>query len=107
MELTDSDSVPLLHIVGLPVGEALLDTLCDCDGESVPELHTDTEAEAQEEADTLRLLLCVPVAHCVPEALTDALAEDDTDSDGVAVTHAVADTVEEGVGDCEVESDVV
>jgi hypothetical protein len=29
VELTDSDSVPLLHIVGLPVGEALPDTLCD------------------------------------------------------------------------------
>ena len=73
----------------------------------MPEPHTEAEAEAQEEEDTLRLLLCVPVAHCVPEALTDTLAEDDTDSDGVAVTHAVTDTVEDGVGDCEVESDVV
>ena len=63
----------------------------------MPELHTDTEAEAQEEAVPLRLLLSEPVAHCVPDALTDTLAEEDTDSEGVAVTHPVIDTVEEGV----------
>ncbi len=65
------------------------------------------EAEEQEEADTLKLLLCVPVAHCVPDALTDTLSEDDSDSDGVAVTHVDTDTVEDGVCDCEVVRDVV
>ena len=55
------------------------------------------EAEAHVEADTLKLLLCVPVEHCVPDALTDTLVEDDSDSDGVAVTHVDTDTVEDGV----------
>ena len=63
----------------------------------MPELHTEAEAVAQEEADTLRLPLCVPVAHCVPDALTDTLAEGDRDSDGDAVTHVDTDTVEDGV----------
>ena len=107
MEETDGDSVPLLHTVGLPVGEALTDTLCDCDSESVPELHTVAEAVAQEVADTLKLLLCVPVAHCVPDTLTDTLAEGDRDSDGVAVTHVDTDTVEDGVCDSVVVRDVV
>ncbi len=70
-------------------------------------LHTEAEAEAQEEADTLKLLLCVPVTHCVPDALTDKLAEDDCDSDGVEVTQVDTDTVEDGVCDCEVVRDVV
>ena len=73
----------------------------------MPELHTEAEVEAQEEADTLRLLLCVPVTHCVPDALIDTLAEDDSDCDGVAVTHVDTDTVEDGVCDCEVVRDVV
>ena len=73
----------------------------------MPEPHTEAEAEAQEEEDTLRLLLCVPVAHCVPEALTDTLAEGDRDSDGVAVTHVDTDTVEDGVCDSVVVRDVV
>ena len=73
----------------------------------MPELHTEAEAEAQEEADTLKLLLCVPVAHCVPDALTDTLSEDDSDSDGVAVTHVDTDTVEDGVCDSVVVRDVV
>ena len=62
---------------------------------------------AQEEADTLRLPLCVPVAHCVPDALTDTLAEGDRDSDGVAVTHVDTDTVDDGVCDSVVVKDVV
>ena len=73
----------------------------------MPEQHTEAEAEAQEEEDTLRLLLCVPVAHCVPEALTDTLAEGDRDSDGVAVTQVDTDTVEDGVCDSVVVRDVV
>ena len=73
----------------------------------MPELHAEAEAEAQEEADTLRLLLCVPVAHCVPDALSDTLAEDDWDSDGVAVTHVDTVTVEDGVCDSVVVRDVV
>ena len=64
-------------------------------------------AEAQEEDDTLRLLLCVPVAHCVPDALTDRLAEGDRESDGVAVTHVDTDTVEDGVCDSVVVREVV
>ena len=73
----------------------------------MPELHTDTEAEAQEEAVPLRLLLSVPVAHCVPDALTDTLAEEDSDRDVVAVTHVETDTVEDGVCDSVVVRDVV
>ena len=49
----------------------------------------------------------MPVAHCVPDALTDTLAEDDSDSDGVAVTHVDTETVDDGVCDCEAVRDVV
>ena len=49
----------------------------------------------------------MPVPHCVPDALTDTLAEDDSDSDGVAVTHVDTDTVDDGVCDCEVVREVV
>ena len=49
----------------------------------------------------------MPVAHCVPDALTDTLAEDDSDSDGVAVTHVDTETVEDGVCDSVVVRDVV
>ena len=73
----------------------------------MPEPQAVAEAEAQEVDDTLRLLLCVPVAHCVPDALTDTLAEGDRESDGVAVTHVETDTVEDGVCDSVVVRDVV
>ena len=73
----------------------------------MPEPHAVAEAEAQEEDDTLKLLLCAPVAHCVPDALTDTLAEGDRESDGVAVTHVDTDTVEDGVCDSVVVRDVV
>ena len=73
----------------------------------MPEPQAVAEAEAQEEDDTLKLLLCVPVAHCVPDALTDTLAEGDRESDGVAVTHVDTDTVEDGVCDSVVVRDVV
>ena len=49
----------------------------------------------------------MPVAHCVPDALTDTLAEGDRDSDGDAVTHVDTDTVEDGVCDPVVARDVV
>ena len=57
----------------------------------MPEPQAVAEAEAQEEDDTLRLLLCVPVAHCVPDALTDTLAEGDRESDGVVLAVAADD----------------
>ena len=47
------------------------------------------------------------MTHCVPDALTDTLTEDDSDSDGVAVTHVDTDTVEDGDCDSVVVRDVV
>ena len=97
------------------------DTVCEvlglCEalmlGVTVPELQPEDDglgvgvADPHVVLETDILLLCVPVAHCVPDALTDTLAEDDRDSDGVAVTHVDTDTVDDGVCDSVVVRDAV
>ena len=93
MEETDSDSVPLLHTVGLPVGEALPDTLwlllC------VPVAHWEPEAHCEALGEALAHALSVPEAHCdcprVALAQGLPLAEAEAHAPAVAVVQADAD----------------
>ncbi len=65
VELVESETVPLPQNVGLPELDSLGEAPGEEDGESVPEVHTVEEAEAQEEADTLLLWLRVSVREVV------------------------------------------